>query len=294
MGDDDNGDNVLTNWSCCNDEQTLFLLLYIAYVVLALLTWKTLVAKPIRLIAVFIHEWCHAIACWMTCGDVHRINVFENEGGVTEFHGGCRCFIIPAGYVGCSIMSMIFVILSGGRITSLIGCILFTISLLVTLCYSPNRITVYICLGYTFFNILVIVVDYFCYHLVLQLLFLYYGVTIGIFSIADTYDDTVLRENKGSDSVACSQEVCLCCPSKCIGLQWAILAVFFQLIGMWIALVSMSPQCEDLSWMNCMDPDDGDEDGDNIIWEFFTGGDRSFDFQGWWDQATESIQWDNH
>jgi len=81
MGDDDNGDNVLTNWSCCNDEQTLFLLLYIAYVVLALLTWKTIVAKPIRLIAVFIHEWCHAIACWMTCGDVHRINVFENEGG---------------------------------------------------------------------------------------------------------------------------------------------------------------------------------------------------------------------
>merc|ERR1712194_423570 len=159
----------------------------------------------------------------MTCGDVHRINVFENEGGVTEFRGGCRCFIIPAGYVGCSIMSMIFVILSGGRITSFIGCIFFTISLLVTLCYSPNSITVYLCLGYTFFNILMIVVDYFCYHLVLQLLFLYYGVTIGIYSIADIYDDTVLRENKGSDSVACSQEVCLVVHPSVLdsnGLYW--------------------------------------------------------------------------
>jgi hypothetical protein len=288
MGDDDGGDNVITNWSCCNDEQTLFLLLYIAYVFLALITWKTLIAKPIRLIAVFIHEWCHAIACWITCGDVHRINVFENEGGVTTFAGGCRCLIIPAGYVGCSIISMIFVILSGGRTTSLIGCIVFTISLLITLCYSPNKITVYICLGYTLLNICIIVADYYWYNLLLQLLFLYYGVTIGIFSIADTYDDTVAREAKGSDSVACQQEVCIWCPSKFIGLQWAILAIFFQLIGMWFALVAMSPECEDLSWMNCMDGDNnnGDGNGNNIfeIWDF--------DFEGWWHQATESIKWD--
>eukprot|EP00536_Pseudo-nitzschia_multiseries_P005042 jgi/Psemu1/295759/fgenesh1_pm.91_\ len=248
MGDDNDG-NFLARWSCCNDKQTVFLLLYIAYVALALLTWKSVVAKPIRLVAVFVHEWCHAIMCWITCGDVRKINVFENEGGVTTFVGGCRCLIIPAGYVGCSICSMIFVILSGGRTSALIGCILFTLSLLATLCYSPNRLTVYLCLGYAMFNITVAVLDYYWYNLLLQCLFLYYGVTIGIFSIADTYDDTVLRENRGSDSVACSQEVCLCCPPKCIGLQWALMTVFFQCIGMWFALVAMSPECEDLSWI---------------------------------------------
>lgn len=284
MGDG-NGNNVLTGWSCCNDVQTLFLLLYIAYVFIALITWKTLVAKPIRLIGVFIHEFCHSLACWLTCGTVHRINVFENEGGVTTFQGGCRCLIIPAGYVGTSIVSMIFVILSGGHTTSLIGCILFTISLLITLCYSPNRLTVYLCLGYALFNILMMFLDYYWYSLLLQLLFLYYGVTIGIFSVADTYDDTVARQNKGSDSVACTQEVFPCCHPKCIGLQWALLTVCFQIIGMWFALVAMSPECEDLSWMSCMDPAD-DDDGNGDAWDIF-----DFDFEGWWHQATESIQW---
>ena len=296
MGDGNDDDNLfLTSWSCCNDAQTVFLLLYIAYVALALLTWKSAVAKPIRLVAVFIHEWCHAIACWATCGDVRQILVFENEGGVTTFVGGCRCLIIPAGYVGCSICSMIFVILSGGRTTALIGCVVFTISLLVALCYSPNRLTVYLCLGYAVVNVVVAVLDYYWYNLLLQCLFLYYGVTVGIFSIADTYDDTVRRENKGSDSVACSEEVWPCCPSKCIGLQWALLAISFQCIGMWFALVAMSPECEDLSWMNCMDPEDEDDNGGVWeFWELFGGGDgRNLDFDGWWQQFTESIQWDN-
>lgn len=282
MGDG-GGDNLLTFWSCCNDDQTVFLLLYIAYVALAVVTWKSLVAKPIRLVAVFIHEWCHAIACWITGGDVRKINVYENEGGVTTFVGGWRCLIIPAGYVGCSICSMIFVILSGGRTGALIGCILFTISLLVALCYSPNRLTVGLCLGYTVVNVAVAFLDFYWYSLLLQCLFLYYGVTIGIFSIADTYDDTVLRKNQGSDSVACSQEVWPCCPPQCIGFQWALLTICFQFIGMWFALVGMSPECEDLSWVSCMDPEN---DGVWDFWEFF-GGERHLDFDGLWQQFTD-------
>lgn len=286
MGEGNNKDTFLTSWSCCNDDQTVFLLLYIAYVALAFLTWKSYIAKPIRLVAVFIHEWCHAIACWMTCGDVRRINVFDNEGGVTTFVGGCRSFIIPAGYVGCSICSMIFVILSGGRTTSLIGCVFFTLSLLVALCYSPNKLTVALCLGYAVVNLVVALLDYYWYHLLLQCLFLYYGVTIGLFSIADTYDDTVMRENKGSDSVACSKEVWPCCSPKCIGLQWALLAVCFQCIGMWFALVAMSPECEEKTWMTCMDRE---EDGIWDVWDLLFGGERNLDFDGWWHQFTESI-----
>ena len=39
----------------------------------------------------------HATACWMTCGKVHGIEVYGNEGGVTKYTGGWRWFIIPAG-----------------------------------------------------------------------------------------------------------------------------------------------------------------------------------------------------
>jgi hypothetical protein len=32
-----------------------------------------------KLIAVFVHELCHAMACWMTCGTVKAINVEMDE-----------------------------------------------------------------------------------------------------------------------------------------------------------------------------------------------------------------------
>jgi hypothetical protein len=49
MGD---GSVMGEEWTCCNDEQTLFILLYIAYAALAIITWQSIIAKPMRLIAV--------------------------------------------------------------------------------------------------------------------------------------------------------------------------------------------------------------------------------------------------
>jgi hypothetical protein len=279
----DDGGNDFAAWSCCNDSQTLFILLYIAYAVVAVITWNTLVAKPIRLIAVFIHEWCHAIACWLTCGSVRQIEVFDNEGGVTTFVGGCRCLIIPAGYVGCGLCAMIFVILSGGRGTATFACIAFTVSLVLALCYSPNKVLVYLCLAYTVINIIVFVIEYWFYTPFLQFLILFYGVFVGIFAIADIHDDTVFREVEGSDAYACSKEVWPCCLPQCIGLQWAICAICFQLIGIWIALVEMSEECEDLGWFECLDLSVDFDDFD--LWE------RNWDFEGFWFRASETLPW---
>ena len=274
------GNGEAVQWTCCNDSQTLFILLYIAYIGIAILTWNSLLAKPIRLIAVFVHEFCHAIACWLSCGSVKKIEVHENEGGVTTFVGGCRSLIIPAGYIGCSLWSMFFVVLSGGRTTATIGCALFTMMLIGTLCYNPNRVLMYLALAYTVLNISVILIDYYVYSPILQFLVLYYGVTIGIYSIADIYEDTVEREHKGSDAYACSTEVWPCCYSQCIGWTWAILAVVFQIFGISIALVAMSEECQDLTWATCFD------------WSLEEGSEfEGLDFEGWWHQATIQFQW---
>lgn len=48
-----NGSLMGEEWTCCNDEQTLFILLYIAYAALAIITWQSIIAKPMRLIAVY-------------------------------------------------------------------------------------------------------------------------------------------------------------------------------------------------------------------------------------------------
>ena len=52
----------------------------------------------------------------MTGGSVDKIEVYQNEGGVTHFRGGFRPCVIPAGYVGVSFWGGVFVALSGSRI----------------------------------------------------------------------------------------------------------------------------------------------------------------------------------
>jgi len=224
------------------------------------------------MIATFIHEMGHACACWLTGGYVRAIKVFENEGGVTEYAGGCRCLIIPAGYVGTSFFAMIFVALSGGRRTATAVAVIFTVALLVSLCYSPNQTTVYLNLGYAVLMTAFIFIEWFWITPILQYVILFFGVSIGIIAIQSIHSDTILRALKGSDSYACSEEVWTGCNPKCIGLQWAVLAIFFQLLGMWLALVEMSNECEDLGWFECLHL--------SVDFDFELG--DNFDFDGFW------------
>ena len=110
--------------------------------------WNTMLMKPMKLIAVFVHEMGHATACWMTCGKVKGIEVYGNEGGVTKYVGGWRWFIIPAGYVGGSFWGAFFVVLSGNRWGALAAAILFCIAMCVSLFYSPNKTMVFLNLGF--------------------------------------------------------------------------------------------------------------------------------------------------
>lgn len=256
------------SWTCCNDRQTLFVLLYLAFCTLAILFHDTVLAKPVRLIATFIHEMSHAIVCWLTCGEVRGIQVYENDGGVTTFVGGMRCLIIPAGYVGLAFSAMTFTMMSGGQISATIAIVGFTISLLVALCYSPNTLLVVICLVYTCINVLIGVVEYYVYSPILQYLVLYYGVTVGMYAIIDIHDDTVFAAIQGSDAHACNDQVWPCCHPQTIGLQWAIMAIGFQMIGIWVSLLQMSHECNDLGFMECVSLGfDGNVEDSEFEWD---------------------------
>jgi hypothetical protein len=277
MGEENNNNQVGGQWSCCNDEQTLFILLYIAFAAVTFVLGHSLLLKPARLITVFLHEFSHALACWLTGGDVVQLQVFENEGGVTRYIGGSRCCVIPAGYLGASFTAMIFVILSGGRRTATFAAAAFTFSLLLALCYSPNRVMIYLCLSYAVITLSFIFIEWYYYTPILQYVILFYGVFSGMYAITDIYDDTVVRSVEGSDAYACAKEVWQCCAPRCIGIQWALVAIVFQLFGIWIALVEMSEECEDLGWFECLHLkiDLGDLDL----------GERHWDFDGFWDQG---------
>jgi Peptidase M50B-like len=280
--DDNSSSNHHLDWSCCNDGQSLFLLLYVAFLSLTfVLLQSVVVAKPLRLVCTFIHELSHAVACWLTGGEVAAIQVFHNEGGVTRYRGGWRCVIVPAGYVGCGFWAMVFVILSGGRRTATVAAAVFTAALLAALCYSPNQTMVLLNLGYAVLMIFFIVIEWFVYSPILQFVILFLGVFVGINAIADIHSDTILRNVEGSDSHACSAEVCPCCHPRCVGLQWITLAIFFQLFGIWIALVQMSTECAELGWFQCL----------NVSVELFDWNRDGFEF---FDFLRDLDFWDNH
>ncbi|KAL7552206.1 hypothetical protein ACHAWF_016273 [Thalassiosira exigua] len=91
-----------TDWTlstCCGVAEVVFLCLMAGYLVAIFLLWNTIIMKPMKLVAVFVHEMGHATACWMTCGKVKGIEVYGNEGGVTKYVGGWRWFILTVAFI---------------------------------------------------------------------------------------------------------------------------------------------------------------------------------------------------
>ncbi len=63
---------------CCNTAQWEA---FIVMGVTALLTgilWSSVIVAPLKLVAVFLHEFSHAAACWLTCGKVNAIEVHKH------------------------------------------------------------------------------------------------------------------------------------------------------------------------------------------------------------------------
>ena len=223
---------------CCETQEIVFLGFFAFYLVTNYFLWNTFLMKPVKLIAVFVHEMGHATACWMTGGSVKAIEVYGNEGGVTKYVGGVRCFIIPAGYLGGAFWGGVFVVLSGDRIASTVSASVFVFSLLISLKYSPNRTLIALTLGFTAITLLFIFLDWFVFSPLIQFLTLYYGVSIGTFSVYDIYDDLITRTVEGSDAKAC-HDLIPCCFPRCVGMQFALIALIFQAAGVYLALVWM-------------------------------------------------------
>jgi len=78
---------------CCNTAQTEAFIVIGATAVVTGLLWRSPILAPIKLVAVFLHEFSHALATWVTCGKVKAIEVsicqIETELGENIF----LCFL---------------------------------------------------------------------------------------------------------------------------------------------------------------------------------------------------------
>jgi hypothetical protein len=143
------------------------------------------------------------------------------------------------GYIGGSFWGAFFIVLSGDRTASLIAAILFCVALLFSMKFSPNKTMVLLNLVFVAITVTFIIVDRFVMHPFLQYLTLFYGVFISSFSIFDIYDDLITRTVEGSDAHACHKLI-PCCLPRCVGVQFALVALAWQALGIYLALVWMS------------------------------------------------------
>ena len=220
-------------------DEILFVVCYAVFAAVALLLGRTVLFKPVRLMTTFFHEFGHATMCWVTGGSVKKIEVYNNEGGVTAYTGGCRILVIPAGYIGAAVVGASFVALSGNAIGATIVCSGMTAALLMTLCFNPNGVMIVMSLVFSAVNVAVLLLHYLALdgdHPVVNFVALFYGVFIGWFAVRDIYDDLITRTAEGSDAVACSQ-VIPCCFPKCVGVQFWLVSFCFQALGLYMALV---------------------------------------------------------
>mmetsp|Transcript_17036 Transcript_17036/g.46823 ORF Transcript_17036/g.46823 Transcript_17036/m.46823 type:complete len:237 (-) Transcript_17036:472-1182(-) len=224
---------------CCDRNTIVFLCCYAGYSLFTMLFMNTIIVKPMKLIAIFIHEMGHASAAWLTGGSVDKIEVYQNEGGITNFRGGWKPAIIPAGYVGVSFWGGVLVALSGSKIGATVAASIFMLALAVCLRYSPNRMLVGLCIGFFVITLGVTLLEWLVFDPLLQFVTLFYGVFVGWYGIMDIWDDTISRTVEGSDAHACFQ-MWKCCLPRCVGVQFAIGAIICQSAGLYIALLSMT------------------------------------------------------
>ena len=62
--------------------------------------WHSPVLWPLKIVVVLFHELSHAIAAWLTGGEVRTIGLGTDQSGVTRTVGGWRILILNAGYTG--------------------------------------------------------------------------------------------------------------------------------------------------------------------------------------------------
>ena len=245
-------------------DEIIFVICYGVFAVIALTLGRTAMLKPVRLMTTFFHEFSHATMCWLTGGSVKKIEVYNNEGGVTGYTGGCRILVIPAGYVGAALAGASFVALAGNRTAATCVCAGMTAALLFTLAFNPNGVMICMSLCFSAVNIGVILFDYLLvddnFPLV-EFVALFYGVFIGWFAVRDIYDDLITRTAEGSDAVACHQ-VIPCCFPRCVGVQFWLVSFCAQALGLYMALV----------WL--VSNNEADEDNDDGANEDIDGGEE--------------------
>ncbi len=103
---------------------------------ICLFFWDYPAFYPLRILAVYLHEACHALASVMTGGTPVALSVSLDESGHTLSQGGFFPFVAAAGYIGTAVIGAILIALGRNpkaqeAFVTLLGILLLYLSLTV-------------------------------------------------------------------------------------------------------------------------------------------------------------------
>ena len=176
-------------------------LLLVTAVVFAL--WQTPVITPLKILIVFMHEISHALAAWMTGGEVVSISISPQQGGLTMTRGGNLFAIMSAGYLGSLLLGVaVFLIALNSKADRALMAALGVATLLIALLFVRE----WFALGFTVgLGAFMLISARFVPHDVNDMALRVIGLASMIYVPFDIFDDTIRRSSEPSDAFMLAQ-----------------------------------------------------------------------------------------
>ncbi|KAJ2161924.1 hypothetical protein GGF46_001115 [Coemansia sp. RSA 552] len=227
-------DDVVHALTPTKDQRTI-LIVICAYAVGILILWHipyvNYILLPFKLVTVALHEFSHAAAGLCTGARIKSITIDPDEGGLTRMTGGKWCCVMPAGYLGSSLLGALMVFAGFDVLASKIVSVIIGVCLLGTLFWARNWLTRII----TVLFVGLIVGLWFTPDGVgLRYVVLFMGVMSSLYCLWDIVDDTLRRKVNESDATKFAQKTH--CSSRCCGFIWLLVSLVFVVAAILLGL----------------------------------------------------------
>lgn len=158
----------------------------------------------------------------MTGGSVHSIDINMDESGLTRFSGGWYCAIVPAGYMGSSLIGCVLLATGFSQKASRYTSAAVGVILAITCIWAGSVMTMVMSLvlaaalgGAVFFR----------EGRFTQYLVLFMGTSASLVSILNIVSSTVFHTIEGSDATAFARRCSILIPAFVYGIIWAIVSI---------------------------------------------------------------------
>lgn len=168
------------------------------------LLWQTPVIIPLKILIVFLHEISHALATWITGGDVLSISLSSRQGGLTTASGGNVFVILSAGYVGSLLIGVVVLLIA---LKSKADHVLMGFLGVATLLITAFYIREWFALGFSVgLGVLMLASARFLPHSINDLALRVIGLTSMVYVPFDIFDDTIARAGVRSDAYLLAEQ----------------------------------------------------------------------------------------